>query len=121
MAKERLSVRKIKEVLRLRFEHQQSARQIAKSCDIARSTVKEYLDRVQKTGIPWPLPAEWDDAALENRLFPPIPLIFPEMRQMPPMEYLHQERGVAKEGTLVQTQIIDIFPNYPLPQNLHTD
>jgi hypothetical protein len=32
------------------------------------------------------------------------------------------ERGdVGKEGTLVQTQIIDIDPNYPLLQNLHTD
>ena len=100
MAKERLSMRKIKEVLRLRFEHQQSARQIAKSCDIARSTVKEYLDRAQKTGIPWPLPAEWDDAALENRLFPPLPLISPEKRQMPPMEYLHQER--KKKGVTLQ-------------------
>ncbi len=77
-------MRKIKEVLRLHFEHQQSARQIAKSCGIARSTVKEYLDRTQKTGIPWPLPAEWDDAALENRLFPPVPLIPPEKRQCVP-------------------------------------
>jgi transposase len=93
-------MRKIKEVLRLHFEHQQSARQIAKSCGIARSTVKEYLDRTQKTGAPWPLPAEWDDAALENRLFPPIPLTSPEKRQMPPMEYLHQER--KKKGVTLQ-------------------
>jgi len=100
MAKERLSMRKIKEVLRLRFEHQQSARQIAKSCGIARSTVKEYLDRAQKAAIPWPLPPEWDDATLENRLFPPIPQIPPEKRQMPPMEYLHQER--KKKGVTLQ-------------------
>jgi transposase len=93
-------MRKIKEVLRLRFEHQQSARQIAKSCGIARSTVKEYLDRIQKAGIPWPLPAEWDDAALENRLFPPASLIPPEKRQMPPMEYLHQER--KRKGVTLQ-------------------
>lgn len=93
-------MRKIKEALRLHFEHQQSARQIARSCDIARSTVKEYLDRAQKAGIPWPLPAEWDDATLENRLFPPVPLISPEKRQMPPMEYLHQER--KKKGVTLQ-------------------
>jgi len=93
-------MRKINEVLRLHFEHQQSARQIAKSCGIARSTVKEYLDRSQKAGVPWPLPAEWDDAALENRLFPPLPLIPPEKRQMPPMEYLHQER--KKKGVTLQ-------------------
>ena len=58
MAKERLSMRKIKEVLRLHFEHQQSTRQIAKSWDIARSTVKEYLERAEKAGLSWPLPAE---------------------------------------------------------------
>ncbi len=93
-------MRKIKEVLRLRFEHQQSARQIAKSCGIARSTVQEYLDRVQKAGIPWPVPPEWDDATLESRLFPPVPLISPEKRQMPSMEYLHQER--KKKGVTLQ-------------------
>ena len=93
-------MRKIKEVLRLHFEHQQSARQIAKSCDIARSTVKEYIDRAHKAGIPWPLPAEWDDTALENRLFPPVPLIPPEKRQMPSMEYLHQER--KRKGVTLQ-------------------
>lgn len=93
-------MRKIKEVLRLHFEHQQSARKIATSCGIARSTVKEYLDRVQRAGIPWPLPAEWDDAILESRLFPPVPLISSEKRQMPPMEYLHQER--KKKGVTLQ-------------------
>ena len=93
-------MRKIKEVLRLRFEHQQSARQIAKSCNIARSTVKEYLDRSQKAGITWPLSEEWNDATLENRLFPPVPLIPPEKRQMPSMEYLHQER--QKKGVTLQ-------------------
>jgi len=93
-------MRKIKEVLRLCFEHQQSARQIAKSCGIARSTVKEYLDRIQKAGIPWPLPAEWDDTALESRLFPPVPLISPEKRRMPSMEDLHQE--LKKKGVTLQ-------------------
>lgn len=92
MAKERLSMRKIKEVLRLYFEHQQSIRQIAKSCTIARSTVQEYLHRAEQAGVTWPLPEEMDDAALENRLFPPQALIPQEKRQMPSLEYLHQER-----------------------------
>jgi transposase len=93
-------MRKIKEVLRLHFEHQQSARQIAQSCDIARSTVKEYLHRAQQAALTWPLPAEMDDATLENRLFPPVPLISPEKRQMPPMEYLHRER--KRKGVTLQ-------------------
>jgi transposase len=85
-------MRKIKEVLRLHFEHQQSIRQIAPRCSIARSTVQEYLYRAEQAGVTWPLPEEMDDAALENRLFPPQTPIPPEKRQMPPMEYLHQER-----------------------------
>jgi len=93
-------MRKIKEVLRLHFEHQQSARQIAHSCDIARSTVKEYLHRAEQAKVIWSLSGEMDAAALENRLFPPAPLISPERRQMPPMEYLHQER--KKKGVTLQ-------------------
>jgi transposase len=100
MAKERLSMRKIKEVLRLHFEHQQSARQIAKSCDISRSAVKEYLVRVQKAGLSWPLPPPLDDAALEDLLFPQTQPIHPERRQMPAMDYLHQER--KRKGVTLQ-------------------
>jgi len=96
MAKERLSMRKIKEILRLHFEHQQSARQIAKSCDIARSTVKEYLHRAEQAQLTWPLSPEMDDATLENQLFPPAPLRASEKHQMPPMEYLHRERKRKK-------------------------
>ena len=106
MAKERLSMRKIKEVLRLRFEHQQSIRQIAQSCNIARSTVQEYLHRAEQAGITWPLPAEMDDAALENRLFPPLALISPEKRQMPSLEYLHQER--KKKGVTLHAPLARI-------------
>src|SRR4030042_4367122 len=100
MAKERLSMPKIKEVLRLHFEHQQTARQIAHSCDIARSTVKEYLHRAEQAKVIWPLSGEMDDATLENRLFPPAPVISSEKRQMPPMEYLHQER--KRKGVTLQ-------------------
>jgi transposase len=84
-------MRKIKEVLRLHHEMGLSARQIAKSCHIARSTAKEYLDRAQRAGLTWPLSSELDDAQLENLLFPPTQPIAPEKRHMPPMEYLYQE------------------------------
>jgi transposase len=93
-------MRKIKEVLRLHFEHQQSARQIAKSCNIARSTVKEYVHRAEQAKLTWPLSPEMDDATLENQLFPPAPLIPSEKRHMPPMEDLHRER--KRKGVTLQ-------------------
>jgi predicted AAA+ superfamily ATPase len=68
-------MRKIKEVLRLHYEKGLSAREIARSLDIGRGTIKNYLARVQQAGLSWPLVPEIDEAALEHRLFPPsIPL-----------------------------------------------
>ena len=55
MAKARLSMRKIKEVLRLKYDCRLSGHQIAQSCQISRSTVAEYLDRFEKAGLVWPL------------------------------------------------------------------
>jgi len=51
MANRRLSMRKIKEVLRLKWEHGCSNKQIARSCNIARSTVRDYLRRAELAGI----------------------------------------------------------------------
>ena len=64
MAQARLSVRKIREVLRLRAEGY-SEREIAQSVGCARSSVQICLWRAERAGVGWPLPAELDDAALE--------------------------------------------------------
>ncbi len=47
MANRRLSMRKIKEVLRLKHEAKLSNRAIARSCNISNKTVKRYLERAQ--------------------------------------------------------------------------
>src|SRR5271165_4606930 len=51
----RLSVRKIKEVLRLKFSVGLGLRQIARSCSIGLGTVHEYLQRAEAAGVTWPL------------------------------------------------------------------
>jgi hypothetical protein len=47
---------KIKEVLRLKWESKLSQNQIAASCQMARSTVGEYVQRAQAAGLSWPPP-----------------------------------------------------------------
>jgi hypothetical protein len=64
-----LSVRKIKEVLRLKFEVGLGLRQIARSCSIGLGTAHEYLQRAAAAKIAWPLGPEWDDDRLEATLF----------------------------------------------------
>lgn len=64
-------MRKIREVLRLRWEHKMTAREIAVSCSLGCTTVLEYGYRARAAGLGWPLPDELTDAALEDLLFPP--------------------------------------------------
>lgn len=70
MPQSRLSVRRIRAVLRLSATGL-SARQIAPVVGSARSTVGECLRRAEAAGVTWPLPADFDDASLESKLNPP--------------------------------------------------
>jgi transposase len=100
MAKPRLSMRKIKEVLRLKHACALSERQIAEICKISRSTVAEYLDRADKAGIGWPLPEERTDQELEQRLFPPQPALPGSSRPLPDFDYLYRELKAHKKFNL---------------------
>src|ERR1019366_3113744 len=60
LPQKRLTMRKLKEVLRL-HSLGLSQHQIARSCSISQSTVHEYLSAAQAAGLKWPLPENWDD------------------------------------------------------------
>ena len=62
-------MRKIREVLRLKFEAGLSDSAIARSIGSARSTVQECVKRAQEAGLGWPLPADLDEVALQARLY----------------------------------------------------
>ena len=93
-------MRKIKEVLRLKWDQKLTNRQIAKSCSISHSTVREYLLKAELAGLRWPLDLDLDDAAIEHVLFPVAPKHGPVTRQMPDMKYLYQE--LRKKGVTLQ-------------------
>ncbi|MBZ5672441.1 MAG: IS21 family transposase [Acidobacteriia bacterium] len=80
----RLSMRKLKEVLRLRYELGLGQRQIARSCSIAQGTVSGYLKRAETAGVSWPLPEGWNDRQLEAALFGGTPRRAYETRKPQP-------------------------------------
>jgi transposase len=84
-------MRKITEVLRLKWSAGIGHRAIAKSCGVAKSTVDEYVQRATAAGLGWPLPLELNDTALEQLLYPPT--VIPEMpsRPQPDWSVVHQE------------------------------
>ena len=59
-------MRKIKEVLRLRFELGLGQRAIARACSISQSTVHEYLKRAAAADVAWPLPEGWNESELNK-------------------------------------------------------
>jgi hypothetical protein len=63
-------MRKIKEVLRLKWLNQLSDRKIAQSCNISRPAVVNTIDRAEQAGLSWPLPDTLTDVELERLLFP---------------------------------------------------
>ena len=66
----RLSMRRIRDLLRLRHAQGLSERAIATSLGMSKGAVGGYLARARAAGLSWPLPPELDDDALELLLFP---------------------------------------------------
>ncbi len=91
MPAQRLPMRQVREVLRLKHAAGLSERGIAASLGISRTTVAEYLRRAAVVGITWPVPDELDDAALERRLFSPPFAVQESPRPQPDWARLHPE------------------------------
>ena len=70
MSQERLSMRKINEVLRLKKACHLSNRAIARSCQISHSTVGDYLKRAAAASLSWPQPEGLSEEQLERLLYP---------------------------------------------------
>jgi transposase len=91
MTQERLTMRKIAEVLRLKEECQLSNRAIARSCAISHSTVSEYLRRAQEAGLSWPLPEGMGEDTLFDLLFPRAPQPTSRVIPCPDWSWIHTE------------------------------
>ncbi len=99
MPSERLSMRRIRELLRLKFENGLPGRAIAASLGISKGAVNDYLARARAAGLSWPLPADLNDTALERRLFPGLPSVEAAARPEPNWAYVDAElrrKGVTR-------------------------
>ena len=69
MPAERVSMRRVREILRLKHECRATDREIARSLSVARSTVALTLERVAAAGLRWPLASTLTDRVLEAMLY----------------------------------------------------
>lgn len=98
MPEERLSMRKIREVLRLSAMGL-SQHEIARSCSIVQSTVHKYLKLAKAANLTWPLPDDWGDGKISEVLLgsPKPPQ---RRRKLPDFATLHKELETHKNLTL---------------------
>ena len=69
MSNKRVSMKKLKEVLRLKYDLGSTHLEIAKSVRISPSTVSRLVNDAKAAGITWPLTEDLDDAQLEEKVY----------------------------------------------------
>ena len=95
MPAQRLAMRQVYEVLRLKWGQGLSDRKIAHSLGMSRPAVAEYVRRAEAAGLSWPLPETYDGGTWSGCCFLPRPRIPP---LVPDWATVHHD---SNEGVLV--------------------
>jgi transposase len=103
-------MRKVRELLRLKWGLGVSHRQAARGLGISPSTVVEYERRARQAGLCWPLPEGLDDAQLEALLFPPTAPAH-VARPLPNWGNVHQE--LRRKGVTLQLLWLEYKGRHP--------
>lgn len=110
MSQRRLSVRKIKEVLRLFHEKGCSKSEIARSCNIGATTVSRYLDRAKEAGISYPVPDNLSDELLGDLLFPKVEK---KIKNRPLPDWPLIQKELSKKGVTLELLWMEYRESYP--------
>lgn len=92
------SMRTVREILRLHFEHNLSKRAIARACSVSPTTVGEYLERIGQAGRDWQTISALDDSSLKALLYPDGGKS--PRKPLPDFDYLRLE--MKKKGVTLQ-------------------
>ncbi len=111
MTQERLTLRKIKEILRLKWECHLSERAIARSCRISRSTVGDYVRRAETAGLTWPVPEDMSDDQLYELLYPRSVQLSPKAAYVPDWGKVHLE--LRKKGVTLRLLWVEYLEEHP--------
>lgn len=106
MARKAVSMRKTRDILRLKHELGLGVRQIARSLRISHGTVVNYLQRAAAAGVTWPLPDAIDDAQLQQLLFSAQKPPEHATRALPDMAELHKELRGKRRRKGVTRQLL---------------
>jgi transposase len=112
MATKRITMRKIREVLRLHFAAQLSVRKISASTKISVGGIQKLLTKAKALSLSWPLPDELDDTQLANQFYPRADVRQSERFEVPDWPAVRKElsrKGVTKN--LLWEEYTQQYPN----------
>ncbi|MBI2957247.1 MAG: IS21 family transposase [Chloroflexi bacterium] len=98
-------MRKTKEILRLKHACGFSERQIAQSCNVARSTVADYIRRAEAAGLRWPDVTSLIEVEVDALLFPTEHLPSSVRRPPPDCDYIYNQLRAYRNVNLTLTQL----------------
>ena len=111
MATERLEMRQIREILRLRWQEGLTIRQAARSVGRSIGAVQKVAERAMEAGLNWAAVEELDEATLELRLYGP-PVVVSTERPRPDPVYIHKElRRVGVTRQLLHLEYLEEHPD----------
>jgi transposase len=110
MATERLSMRKLREILRQKWTLTRSHRQVAASLNVSVGTVTSVLRRATHASLDWPQVQALPDASLEARLYG-APAPPGATRPVPDCAALHAER--KKPGVTLELLHLEYLEQHP--------
>ena len=110
MGTERLSMRKIQEILRQKWVLGCSHRAVAQSLGVSLGAVTETVRRATAAGLDWPQVEPATDAELEQRLYR-RPVGRGSLRPQPDCAYLHTER--RKPGVTLELLHLEYLERQP--------
>jgi len=91
MAAQRITMRKIREILRLRLAAGLSIRQISQSTKASVGAIQKLLAQAAKLDLGWPLSDDLDDAGLARLFYPHADARVSAEHHMPDWENVHRE------------------------------
>lgn len=111
MSKERLSMRKTKEILRLRLSQGLTVRETSRSVGVSTGVVDKAVCRARTAGLSWEAAEALDEAELEVRLYGKGAVSAGASRPKPDPVYVHQQ--LSRTGVTLELLHLEYLQEHP--------
>ena len=111
MATDRLPMRQLREILRLKWAVHRSHREVARSLGVSPGAVASVVSRARHASLTWAEVERLADDALEARLYGPAPGTVGDDRPEPDLAWMHRE--LRRPGVTLELLHVEYLAQHP--------